>query len=167
MDSTKINSEQKSILENHMLGKIITFCNGKCNSNSFVSRFVSLITPQYIGITAKQIGFIKRKANLNTSKLVEALVMAAGKSCNMKIASIKEYYASLARSGEDLYDKPFHNRLREDGCVTMMLILARLQNKVLSTVNNTAVKEVLQELNECGLDIEDFFLHDGTYWHVN
>ncbi len=66
-----------------------------------------------------------------------------------------------------MYDKPFHNRLREDGCVTMMLILARLQNKVLSTVNNTAVKEVLQELNECGLDIEDFFLHDGTYWHVN
>lgn len=167
MDSTKINSEQKSILENHMSGKIITFCNGKCNSNSFVSRFVSLITPQYIGITAKQIGFIKRKANLNPSKLVEALVMAVGKSCNMKIASIKEYYASLARSGEDLYDKPFHNRLREDGCVTMMLILARLQNKVLSTVNNTAVKEVLQELNECGLDIEDFFLYDGTYWHVN
>ena len=94
--------------------------------------------------------------------------MTAGKNCNMKIASIKESYASLTRSGEDLYDKHFHNRLRQDGCVTMMmLILARLQNKVLSTVNNTAVKELLQELNECGLDIVDFFLHNGTYWHVN
>ncbi len=151
-----------------MSGKIIPFCNGKGNSKSFISRFVSLITPQYIGITAKQIGFIKRKANLNPSKFVEALVMAAGKSCNMKIASIKECYASLARSGEDLYDKPFHNRLRQDGSVAMMMfVLARLQNKVLSTVNNTAVKELLQELNDCGLYIEDFFLHDGTYWHVN
>lgn len=94
--------------------------------------------------------------------------MAAGKSCNMKIASIKEYYASLSRSGDDLYDKTFHNRLRQDGCVTMMmLILVRQHNKVLSTVNKTAVKELLQELNECGLDIEDFILHDGTYWHVN
>lgn len=34
-------------------------------------------------------------------------------------------------------------------------------------MNNTAVKELLQELNECGLDIEGLFLHDGTYWHVN
>lgn len=85
--------------------------------------------------------------------------MAAGKSCNMKIASIKEYYASLSRLGEDLYDKTIHNRLRQDGSVTMMmLILARQQNKVLSTVNNTAVKELLQELNECGLDIEGLFL---------
>ena len=151
-----------------MSGKIIPFCNGKGNSNYYISRFVSLITPQYIGITAKQIGFIKRKVNLNPSKLVEALIMAAGKSCNMKIASIKECYASLTRSGEDICDKPFHNRLRQDGCVTMMMfILARLQNKVLSTVNNTAVKELLQELKECGLDIEDFYLHDGTYWHVN
>ena len=106
-----------------MSGKIIPFCNGKGNSNSFISRFVSLITPQYIGITAKQIGFIKRKANLNPSKFVEALVMTAAKSCHMKIASIKECYASLARSGEDLYDKPFHNRLRQDGSVTMMMFV--------------------------------------------
>lgn len=158
MDSTRINSAKKTIQENRLSGKIIPFCNGKGNSNYYISRFVSLITPQYIGITAKQIGFIKRKVNLNPSKLVESLIMAAGKSCNMKIASIKECYASLTRSGEDLCDKPFHNRLRQDGCVTvMMFILARLQNKILSTVNNTAVKELLQELKECGLDIEDFY----------
>ena len=68
-----------------MSGKIIPFCSGKGNSKSFISRFVSLITPQYIGITAKQIGFIKRKANLNPSKFVEVLVMAAGKRTKLEI----------------------------------------------------------------------------------
>lgn len=65
MDSTRINCAKKTIQENRLSGKIIPFCNGKGNSNYYISRFVSLITPQYIGITAKQIGFIKRKVNLN------------------------------------------------------------------------------------------------------
>lgn len=151
------------------MSRSIILPNSKdCNSKSLISRFSSLVTAQYIGISARALGFIKRRNNLNPSKLVQALIMTAGESCNIKIASVKERYSSLTRSGEDLEEKPFHNRLRQKELVALMMNLyQKLHDHMVSKVENKEIKQVIDSLNNNGLCIEDIFIHDGSYWHVN
>lgn len=134
-----------------------------------ISRFSSIVSAQYIGQKAKAVGLIKRRCNLNPNKLVLSTLSAVGDTGEeLKIATIKARYSAMCRSGEDMYYKPFHNRFRsKEFTLTMMDLFCKLQQKVACTIDNPAVIKLIDTMKQAGIDIDDIYIHDGSYWHVN
>ena len=139
------------------------------NTQNVISRFSSIVSAQYIGQKAKAVGLIKRRCNLNPNKLVLSTLSAVGDTGEeLKIATIKARYSYMCRSGEDMYYKPFHNRFRsKEFTLTMMDLFCKLQQKVACTIDNPAVIKLIDTMKQAGIDIDDIYIHDGSYWHVN
>lgn len=67
-----------------------------------------------------------------------------------------------------MYYKQFHNRFRsEEFTLTMMDLFCKLQQKVACTIDNPAVRKLISAMYQSGIDIDDIYIHDGSYWHVN
>ena len=67
-----------------------------------------------------------------------------------------------------MYYKQFHNRFRsEEFTLTMMDLFCKLQQKVACAIDNPAVRKLISAMYQSGIDIDDIYIHDGSYWHVN
>ena len=148
--------------------KTMSYALSTISMNTASKKLNQLVSNQWIGISARACGFVKRRGSLNPVKLLKALLAAVGTPQPREtIQSVVAEYNSTAESSERIFYKPLHNRLRSDGCVKFMAtFVGKLQEYVHKNFSNTATQLLIERMQAGGLPIDDIYLHDGTYWHL-
>ena len=147
-----------------MSGALSTISNSRASS-----KLNNIISAQWIGIHARSSGFVQRRGNLNPVKFVEAILTAVGTPQKRDtIQAVVTEYNSHVSKGERIFYKPLHNRLRSEGCKNFLLeFVAKLQAHVVKCMHRPDFEKLLATLQKNGLPVDDFFLHDGTYWKIH
>ena len=124
------------------------------------------VHPIKIAKLATRSGFRSRKSAFSPCAYVNALLTVVGGSNNLSFATITREYNLL--SGQGIRNKPFHNKLKTDGHLNF---ITGLYNDIVASFCKRYFPQqginLLNTLQQSGLDIEDIVAVDGTYWHVN
>lgn len=145
------------------------FSRTESKRNELKKQSKSCLSAQFLGKTAREVGFIKRQFSLKIVKFFESLLCSIGTGGNTKITVQKLFsdYNQRVKKSERLQYKPFHNRMRQNELVALLVSTYKhLQSKVLRLVLKRDFVELLDSLNQNGLEIDDIYLHDGSYWKI-
>ena len=141
------------------------FSRKESKRNELKKQSKSCLSAQFLGKTAREVGFIKRQFSLKIVKFFESLLCSIGTGGNTKITVQKLFsdYNQRVKKSERLQYKPFHNRMRQNELVALLVSTYKhLQSKVLRLVLKRDFVELLDSLNQNGLEIDDIYLHDGS-----
>ena len=105
------------------------FSRTESKRNELKKQSKSCLSAQFLGKTAREVGFIKRQFSLKIVKFFESLLCSIGTGGNTKITVQKLFsdYNQRVKKSERLQYKPFHNRMRKDG-LTLQKSLNYLQS---------------------------------------
>jgi len=128
------------------------------NVNTVAKKLKAILSEKKLNRLGKQVGFTKRKRNVDSFQMVISLIAALGDKKTRYLSEILRYYNQLTE--QNIKYKPFHNQLAKPELLVLM-------REVADRVFNHWVNDVLDYTKGSLSQFNKILIQDGSSIMVN